>query len=1063
MGWVSPRTKSRSARLGLWTMVVSGCAFELETPRRSTIECAADSECPAGFRCSSDLRACVLLANDQRSPQVLSATLAPAVIGAGDPVRVTVTVSEPLFAPPALTLPGGGALALDSVVDSTTYVYRYVSVPEDSPAVPLTITMFDLDGNRTSEPLIEIPIDTAPPALNDLAWTDGLEVANGSSVLTFSGETSIDSTAVAELVDASGIVVLELVVGRIATPSGLTLVGALDLGTLSFSLVEQFEAFNVRLTVSDAVGNALIAPLPARRVDVLAPHTRVTNSPSAAPTTRQFEIAFDSPDEDATDFECRITPAPYSSCASPWLIDVNSNGPFNLEVRAVDRAGNADPSPWALRVQVDPVWASVRSANEFSCGISTDRRLWCWGNGSSAAAYTAQGALNPTLISDERDWSEVFVGHIDAACARSADDQMYCWGRGPLGDGTAMDTEFTRPTRVPGGPWQSLAIANGHRCGLRVDGTMWCWGDNRRDAVGAGLPLVYLEPQQVGSDADWISVDTAFSNASCGLRALGSETRAFCWGSAQLGGGASGPIPVEVEVEGVGPVGDWLSLSVGGQTSCGVRRVSSDAGTLWCWGRNRDGEVGQNDLLPFPQSTFARAVQVGSETDWVQVSVGTRRVCALRQDGSAWCWGGDEYRLDGSRDETVALPIPVENPTPWTEVAVGSEFTCGIGAIGALTCLGANARGQLGGGTAATVLAPLEPVAGPSLWDDFATYDAVGCGISAGGLYCWGTSRDGVDGTMDGDNSVPTPVGTDTDWVEVVRGADHTCGIREDGLGNRRAWCLGNDSRGALGDAATGGISVDPVLVGTGGTVETQWQTLSASRESTFAILENSPGVRTLWRWGTPPNQTSALALPSAVGAEDDWLAVDAGDRHVCGIRGEVGGNTLWCWGDGSRYRLGLGAEDDYAAPQQVGVGESYAVGWVAVSAGGEGTCAVREENLARSLWCWGGQGEDSTTLRVPTERAALDLGSLAVGFEGGCGLERSGALWCWENVPGISNPEDTPRRVHAGVTFASIHLADRNLCAIDDGGQGYCAGSDGDGQRGSGVTWGPFSPGVPP
>jgi len=80
-----------------------------------------------------------------------------------------------------------------------------------------------------------------------------------------------------------------------------------------------------------------------------------------------------------------------------------------------------------------------------------------------------------------------------------------------------------------------------------------------------------------------------------------------------------------------------------------------DDGTLWCWGANAAGQLGDGTLIDRPTPA-----QVGSET-WRQVATGAQSTCAIRDDGSLWCWGSNPAGL-GDGKAWVELPAEVALP-----------------------------------------------------------------------------------------------------------------------------------------------------------------------------------------------------------------------------------------------------------------------------------------------------------------------------------------------------------------------------------------------------------------
>jgi alpha-tubulin suppressor-like RCC1 family protein len=129
---------------------------------------------------------------------------------------------------------------------------------------------------------------------------------------------------------------------------------------------------------------------------------------------------------------------------------------------------------------------------------------------------------------------------------------------------------------------------------VKTTGTVWCWGNNYSGQLGSSTNSGTSNPNptalQVGTDSHWVSSD-AGGNHSCGVKTDGT---AWCWGSntdgelgSSVNSGTFDPNPTPLQV---GTDTDWGSLTAGGAHTCGVRTDT----TIWCWGWNLYGQVGSN-------------------------------------------------------------------------------------------------------------------------------------------------------------------------------------------------------------------------------------------------------------------------------------------------------------------------------------------------------------------------------------------------------------------------------------------------------------------------------------
>jgi alpha-tubulin suppressor-like RCC1 family protein len=334
------------------------------------------------------------------------------------------------------------------------------------------------------------------------------------------------------------------------------------------------------------------------------------------------------------------------------------------------------------------------------------------------------------------------------------------------------------------------------------------------------------------------------------------------------------------------------TVSAGGEHTCTVRYD----GTLWCWGRNTWGQLGNGLRGPGrPDPT-----QVGTATGWTAVGAGGGHTCGVRA-GQLWCWGlNNKGQLgDGTTDVKVD-PVRIGTWSGWASVS-GSWFsTCGIRTSGTAACWGENSAGQLGDGTRTQRLRPTN-LAGT--WLSLSTGGWSTCGVQTDHtLWCWGRNDFGQlgDGTHAG-RLLPTRIGVGTDWAQVSMGWSHACGVKT--TGQLRCW--GRGERGQLGDGA--GVDRAEPVAPTGDLVASQ----VAVGDAHTCALTTADAV---WCWGSGSyGQTGAgeTAL-TPTQAPGQFTSLSAGWLHTCGIS-LVG--PLACWGANERGQLGNGTNDDSRVP----------------------------------------------------------------------------------------------------------------------------------------------------
>ena len=225
------------------------------------------------------------------------------------------------------------------------------------------------------------------------------------------------------------------------------------------------------------------------------------------------------------------------------------------------------------------------------------------------------------------------------------------------------------------------------------------------------------------------------------LRIIAACGAAFACSS--FGGGGDGPVltndggpdalvpPPEASVDAGGCSITSLSVGSNAAHTCAVKAD----GTVWCWGSNTDGQLG----IGADGGVAARPTRLDGIADAVEVAAGTAFTCARTRDGSVYCWGRNDVGQLGVGPATSrGSPAKLSSIGSVKAIAAGGYHACAITADDRLWCWGYNRYGQLGTSGMESAIYPV-----PALVDE--TVRAVSAGVQhtcvltqAGAVLCWG-------------------------------------------------------------------------------------------------------------------------------------------------------------------------------------------------------------------------------------------------------------------------------------------------------------------------------------
>ena len=335
--------------------------------------------------------------------------------------------------------------------------------------------------------------------------------------------------------------------------------------------------------------------------------------------------------------------------------------------------------------------------NKHSLAIKNDSTLWSWGDNSTGLLGdgTTTRRANPIQIGNAK-WISAAAGQYHNLAVKS-DGTLWVWGSnsaGQLGNGSTGAGQITPFQIGADNNWVSVAAGSEHSIGLKSDGTIWAWGDNEYGQVGVGSSDFWkTTPTQIGIATDWVSIAAGYGH-NLGIK---SDGTLWAWGYNADGQLGDGTILNKLSPVQIGTATDWASVDAGLIHNFGIKTD----GTLWAWGWNHYGQLGDGT-----NSDRRSPVQIGTG-DWVSVAAGDYYSLGIKGDGSLWAWGwNDVGQLGDGSTTNRATPTQIGAANNWALVAAGYKFSFGIKTDGFAYAWGQNDAGQLGDGTVINKISP---------------------------------------------------------------------------------------------------------------------------------------------------------------------------------------------------------------------------------------------------------------------------------------------------------------------------------------------------------------------
>ena len=337
-----------------------------------------------------------------------------------------------------------------------------------------------------------------------------------------------------------------------------------------------------------------------------------------------------------------------------------------------DGLPNSSPAP--MQASGLPAFVAIAPGEQHTVALDMNGYVWAWGSNNNGqlgdVTSNSLGASYPVQST---------ISHVVAVSAGSRhtlalkdDGTVWAWGWNYFGQIGSYGGDSAFPLQIWGlQNIVAISAGNDFSLALKKDGTVWAWGHNNEGQLGIGAadtvyPDYRSSPIQVSGLFDVVAISAGMDHAM----ALKRDGTVWTWGTNYAGNlGDTRTPPATFSATQVPGVDNVAAIAAGNWHSVTLK----NDGTVWSWGANYFGQLGDGTFSsggPTPVQALGLnnvlAIAASSATN----AGGMSHALALKNDNTVWAWGHNESGQVG--DNTIDYQNPYGKSAPVQSLITGA-------------------------------------------------------------------------------------------------------------------------------------------------------------------------------------------------------------------------------------------------------------------------------------------------------------------------------------------------------------------------------------------------------